>query len=142
MKKIILALTFFASVNAFAGAYSLSCSNPTGSVKIGKGCLTVNGKDYAYYSEYSSTRLMGLELVDFLKEPSPKVAVSAPDAPTNVAQGGVTVLSEKDFKDECGNSGTETEYKEAIGIYQADGSTLVDVAHITCTETIITGHCF
>jgi len=140
MKQFILFFTLLTSVNSFAGAYSLSCSNENGSVKIGNGSLTIEGKDFKYYGD-ESVRLMGLQIVDFLKENNPKVVVSVPDALTDDAQGGVKVLKTKKFKDECGNPGTETKYSEAVGIYQTDGTTLVYVARLKCTERIITGHC-
>ncbi|MGZ3768509.1 MAG: hypothetical protein ACXVCP_07545 [Bdellovibrio sp.] len=141
MKRIILFFVFFLSINAFGGAYSLNCRNSDESVTIGNGSLVIAGKTYAYYNEYSKTRLMGLDLVDFLKEKRLKVVVSSPDVPTDVAQSGVKILKEKSFKDECGNPGTETTYSEAVGVYANDGLTLVNLARIKCTERIITGHC-
>lgn len=140
MKLFILSFTFIASVNAFAGAYSLSCSNENGSVQVGNGSLTVEGKDFEYYGD-ESVRLMGLQIVDFLKVNAPKVVVSVPNVATDVAQGGVKVLKIKKIKDECGNQGTETKYSEAVGIYQTDGAPLVNVARLKCTERIISGHC-
>lgn len=141
MKKIILSVSFFSAVNAFGGAYNLTCTDANGSVSVEKGSLSIAGETYQYYNEYSVSRLMGLELVDFLKEKRPKVVVSAPNVPTDVAQSGVKVLSVKNFKDECGNPGTVTKYSEAVGIYSNDGTALVNLARLKCTETIITGHC-
>lgn len=140
MKQFIIFFTLISSVNAFAGAYSLSCSSENGSVKVEKGSLNIEGRDFEYYAD-KTVRLMGLEIVDFLKENNPKVVVSSPDALTDIAQGGIKVLKSKIFKDECGNPGTETRYSEAVGIYQTDGTTLVKVARLKCTERIITGHC-
>lgn len=140
-RNIFLAFVIFTSVNAFAGAYNLTCSNNSGTVTIGKGTLSVNNKNYKYYNEYSTTRLMGLDLVDFLKTKSSKVVIASPYTPSIVAPGSVKVISESSFNDECGNTGTVTKYSETIGIYYTNGNLLVNSTTVECVETIITGHC-
>ncbi|WP_413574967.1 hypothetical protein ACLVWU_11995 [Bdellovibrio sp. HCB290] len=140
MKQIlILAFIAIATSNAFAGSFGLSCKTDNPSVQIGKGYVTLNGKKFDYYS---ADRLGGtFGIVDFLKEQGPKVVVSVPDVPTDVAQGGFDVISEKNFKDDCGNEGTETKYRAAVGIYSSYGSTLVPVVRIVCEERVLGGHC-
>lgn len=141
MKKFILAAGILSSLNLFAGAYSLKCSNSEGTVKIDKGTLQLNGKNFEYFSEYASTKLMSLNLIEFLKETNPKVVVGLPNTPTAVAQGGIKIISEKFFKDACGNEGSETRYKENIGLYDVSGTAIVDLIHINCVERMIIGHC-
>ncbi len=144
MKLAIATISLLATSwtsSAFAGAYSLSCESSDGLVKVTKGSLSIAGEEFQYFGEDASVRLMGNTIVDFLKEGRPKVVVSSPDADTAVAQGGVKVSRTKRFKDDCGNRGEETDYSEAVGIYNTEGKTLLNVVRLKCTERIIVGHC-
>jgi hypothetical protein len=144
VKYLVTVLSFFFVSQSFAGAYSLECKSKDKTFKLSLGHIEVAQPEGdslmgIYYAD-SSAELMGYEIEDFLKDERDKVVVDKPSTVNN-RDNSVVVISKRNIRDECGNSGEERKFKALYRVLNMQGLEIKAPTELVCLYRGTIGHC-
>lgn len=146
MKYLTAILSLCFASQSFAGAYSFDCSSADKTLVIEHGSVIITQADgtkfEAIYFSESSEMELSYPMQEFLQNSEANKAIVEAPYWVNNKVNKTKIISERSFKDECGNSGTKKKFQGYFRVLNMQGIEIKAPTKLVCKYTGITGHCY